>query len=359
MFRAARILLARSGDLPQLGDNDSGHVLALRARGPTEGGYLAALGAALFHDPALRVAGAPPGDRVEAAWLLGPEALAWLGRAGGEAVPRSASLPVGGWHVLRRGPFEAFVSCGRNGQRGLGGHYHNDKLSLELRVDGVLAVADPGTPCYGRDPALRNAFRSTRAHATVSVDGLEQAPLPADRIFALPEAAGARVLELALGGEVERLVGEHRGYLARAGVVHRRELLVSAAGLVVLDRLEGAGEHAVELRWPLAPPASRLHVLADDEAAALAALARLAGLRPPDPARAVVVPLGAAGRLLLAFVLPPGLEVSVGPSLRAPGYGALVDAATARIAGRIGCPATLATVFLHLSPTHQERSQTS
>ncbi len=128
---------------------------------------------------------------------------------------------------------------------------------------------------------------------------------------------------------------------------------------MVLDRLDGAGDHAVELRWPLAPPASRLHVLADDEAAALAALARLAGLRPPDPARAVVVPLGAAGRLLLAFVLPPGLEASVGPSLRAPGYGALVDAATARIAGRIACPATLATVFLHLSPTHQERSQTS
>ncbi len=355
MFRAARALLARSGDLPQIGDNDSGHVLAFRARGPTEGGYLAALGAALFRDPALRVAGAPPGDGVEAAWLLGPAALAWLGRAPPAAAPRSASLPVGGWHVLRRGPIEAFVSCGRNGQRGLGGHDHNDKLSLELRVEGALAVADPGMPCYGRDPALRDAFRSTRAHATLAVDGLEQAPLPADRIFALPEAADARVLELTLGGEVERLVGEHRGYLARAGVIHRRELLLSAAGLVVIDRLEGAGAHAVELRWPLAPPASRLHVLAADEAAAMAPLARLAGLRDPDPERAVDVPLGRGGRLLLAFVVPRGLDASVEPSRRSPGYGALVDAATALVSGRVTCPATLATIFLHLPPA-PERS---
>jgi hypothetical protein len=351
MFRAARALLARSGDLPQLGDNDSGHVLALRSRGPTEGGYLAALGAAIFHDPALRVPGAPPGDAIEAAWLLGPAALEWLGRARAPRPPRSASFAAAGWHVLRRGSFEAFVSCGPNGQRGLGGHDHNDKLSLELRVDGALAVVDPGMPCYGRDPALRDAFRSTRAHATVVVDGLEQAPLPADRIFALPEAAGARVLELACGGEAERLVGEHRGYLARAGVIHRRELRVSAAGITVLDRLIGAGTHAIELRWPLSATASRLRALDAAETAALARLARMAGLRrAPDPDRAVEVPLGAAGRILLAFVVPPGLEASLGPSLRSPGYGVLVDAVTLVLSGRVACPTALTTLFLHLPP---------
>lgn len=350
MFRVARALLSRSGELPQLGDNDSGHVLSLRARGPTEGRYLAALGAALFRDPALLVPGLSPGDAVEAAWLLGPAALAWLARARPAPAPRSASFSAAGWHALRRGPLEAFLSCGPNGQRGLGGHDHNDKLSLELRVDGALAIADPGTPCYGRDPALRNAFRATGAHATVVVDGLEQAPLPADRIFALPEAARARVLEVAHGGEAERLVGEHHGFVARAGVVHRREVAVTAAGLAVTDRLIGAGTHAVELRWPLASAAARLRAPVPVELAALERLARSTGLAAAPYPIVVDVPLGAPGRLLLAFALPPGLELALAPSRRAPGYGELVDAAAVLVSGPLACPATLVTLLLHLPP---------
>ncbi len=297
----------------------------------------------------------PPADAVEAAWLLGPAALAWLARTRPAAAPRSASFPAAGWHVLRRGPLEAFVSCGPNGQRGLGGHDHNDKLSLELRVSGALAIADPGMPCYGRDPAMRDAFRATGAHATVVVDGLEQAPLPGNRIFALPEAAHARLLEVAHGGEAERLVGEHRGYLGRAGVIHRREIRVTAEGLTVVDRLLGAGTHAVELRWPLAHAAPRLRPLAPGEVARLERLARLAGLRSglsPRPA-AIEVPLGIAGRLLLAFLLPPGLEAAVTPARRAPGYGQLVDAAAAVVSGPVACPALLVTLLLHLPPAVQ------
>jgi hypothetical protein len=352
LFGATRALLAASGDLPQLGDNDSGHVLSLAARGPTEGGYLLPLGAALFRDPSLlTLAGAA--NAAEAAWLLGPRALSFVAHAAPGSSPRSASFPDGGFHVLRRGALEAFVSCGPSGQRGLGGHSHNDKLALELRVSGALVVCDPGMPVYGRDPELRNAFRSTRAHATVVVDGLEQAPLPEGRIFALPDAAAARLLEFAPGGPAEHLAGEHRGFAARAGIVHRRELWLEGHGMVVLDRLAGVGTHAVELRWPLASTATRARPLSAPEAAALERLARLARLRrPPDPARAFEVPLGAAGRLVLAFACPAGLAPELGPTLRSPGYGELVGATALVVAGPIACPAALATFFLHL-PTER------
>jgi hypothetical protein len=91
LFRAARALLASSGELAQIGDNDSGRVLALRERGPTEGGYLLPLGAALLRDPAL-LAGPGPGEAAEVAWLLGPGALRWLARARRAA---RASPPAG------------------------------------------------------------------------------------------------------------------------------------------------------------------------------------------------------------------------------------------------------------------------
>jgi hypothetical protein len=350
LFRSTRALLSASGELPQLGDNDSGHVLTVAPRGPTEGGYLLPLGAALLRDPALLVRRGAT-DAAEVAWLLGPVALEWVARARPGPPPRSAVFPDGGFHALRRGRVEAFVSCGPNGQRGIGGHNHNDKLGLELFVAGRRAIADPGMPVYGRDPALRDAFRSTRAHATVVVDGLEQAPLVSGRIFALPEAATARVLAFEEGDAADHLSDEHRGFEARTGVVHRRALWASDGGLVVLDRLLGRGTHAVELRWPLAAVRPVLRRVTAPEAAALARLARVAGLRRPvDAERAVELPLGDAGRLLVAFACPAGLVPELGPALRSPGYGELEDASVVLLAGPVACPAVLATLFLHLSP---------
>jgi len=295
-------------------------------------------------------AGLSPRDAAEVAWLLGPRALDGLARMRPGRRPGSASFPQGGFHALRRGRLEAVVSCGPNGQRGIGGHSHNDKLSFELFAGGALAVCDPGSPSYTGDPELRNAFRATRAHATVVVDGLEQAPILPERLFALPDVSEARLVAFDPGGPAAALVGEHRGF-ARAGVVHRREICVVERGAVVVDRLSGAGAHEVELRWPFAVPGAVVRPLRAAEAGAAARLARLGRLPwHVDAARAVEVPLGAAGRLLVAFACPPGLVPEVGPSLRSPGYGRLADASTAVVAGALGCPAALGTVFLHLPP---------
>jgi hypothetical protein len=347
LFRSTRALLASSGELPQIGDNDSGHVLSLRERGPTEGGYLLPLGAALLRDASLLVRPAAR-DAVEVAWLLGPRALDRVAAMRPGRPPGSACFPQGGFHALRRGALEVIVSCGPNGQRGIGGHSHNDKLAFELFVGGTLAVCDGGSPSYTGDPELRNAFRSTRAHATVIVDGLEQAPILPERLFALPDVADARVIAFDPGGPAAVLEGEHRGF-ARAGIVHRRAIFVAARGVLVVDRLAGSGTHHVELRWPFASTALRLRPVERAEAAALADLAGAARLRwRIDPARAVEVPLGAAGRLLVAFACPPGLAPELRPSLRSPGYGQLTDGAAAVLAGSVACPAAFFTLFLHV-----------
>ena len=346
LFTATRALLASDGELPQLGDADAPRLLALRDRPPASAAFLLPLGAALLRAPRLLV-GPGPGDAAEVAWLLGPRALAALGAARGGPGRRSATFPAAGFHVLRRGELEVFLSCGPNGQRGIGGHSHNDKLAIELRAGGALAVCDAGSATRTGDPELRDAFRSTRAHATIAVDGLEQAPLLRDRPSALPDVAAARLLAFEPGGPADRLVGEHRGF-ARAGIVHRRELHVAEAGVAVLDLLAGSGLHRVELRWPFASPGARIRALGEADAVALDRLVRAARLRASvDAARAVEVPVGGR-RLLVAFALPSGLAVEVTASVRAPAYGTLADGSVALVTGTPRCPAAIATLFVVL-----------
>ena len=54
------------------------------------------------------------------------------------------------------------------------GHTHNDKLSVELMVDGNYIVRDPGGYVYTAAPEIRNIFRGTKAHNTIYVTGTEQ-----------------------------------------------------------------------------------------------------------------------------------------------------------------------------------------
>jgi hypothetical protein len=359
MYAASRALLASTGELPQIGDDDSGRVLTFVERAALDGAYLLPLGAAMTGDPALR---ARPGaqDAEEVLWLCGPSSVERLCRAPPGPAPLSASFPRGGFHVLRRGGIEVALSCGRNGQAGIGGHSHNDKLAFELRLGGRLAICDPGSPSYTADPQLRDSFRSTRAHATLMVDGEEQAPIPPGRPFALPDGARATCLVLESAPRWERFVGEHHGY-AHMGLVHRREVLLLDGALVVIDRLRGGGAHGVELRFPFPFPFpdARLRPMRPHEVERLTALgagaAALLDVRQDvrqDDVR-LVVEIGplAAPLALLAVAGPAPLEARLEGAMYSPGYAQLVPASTAAFAGRLTCPATLWTVILPLSAT--------
>jgi hypothetical protein len=122
------------------------------------------------------------------------------------------------------------------------------------------------------------------------------------------------------------------------------------AGVAVIDRLVGRGTHRIELRWPFATTLARVRALDAGEVETFERVARAARLRRAmDPSSGVEVPLGAAGRLLLAFALPPGLSPEIVPSLRSPGYGRVANGSTAIVAGAVRCPASAATLFILLS----------
>jgi hypothetical protein len=94
-----------------------------------------------------------------------------------------------GWWIKRSGDFAVAMEFGGVGLGGLGGHAHNDDLSICLEWRNRPVIVDPGTFLYTSDPGARNRFRSTGYHNTLQVDDREQRELPAS-IFQSREGIG-------------------------------------------------------------------------------------------------------------------------------------------------------------------------
>lgn len=69
---------------------------------------------------------------------------------------------------------DVIFRCGKLGQKGKGGHDHNDNLSYQLYIDKQPFIVDIGSYCYTSDYKERNKFRSTRSHNALWVSGIEQ-----------------------------------------------------------------------------------------------------------------------------------------------------------------------------------------
>lgn len=237
--RSADYLRALVGDrdpLPRYGDDDGGIALRLHPGPlPDVHRHLSAVDAV--------VSGARPRD-LAAAWLAGP-------LAGGHrptAAPRALYAPSGGLVVLRRENRRITMDVGPLGYLSLAAHGHADALSVTIAAGGHDLVGDPGTGSYYAHPGWRSAFRGTRAHATVSVDDLDQSVAGGAFLWVRHARTTVRAVDLS-GGVVE---AEHDGY---RGVIHRRYLVAppERASVLVVDLVEGDGEHRVRTAWPLHP----------------------------------------------------------------------------------------------------------
>jgi hypothetical protein len=250
--------LCEGGPVPMFGDADDGHVFDLGG-GHEQTLSLFALGAALFGRGDLKRLS--QGRAEDVRWLMGEtacdgyQAIAAAPDAG--LAPRA--LPESGYYLLQSGrrdeagAVSLVFDCGEIGFGSLAAHGHADALSLCLRVGGEDVLVDPGTYDYFTYPVLRAHFRSTRAHNTLEVDGLDQSTMRGP--FLWGQRAQARCLEWDTDGPVVRVRGEHDGYrrLPRP-VWHRRcvSLAVGEGVVVVEDEVSGAGRHAVAVRWHLA-----------------------------------------------------------------------------------------------------------
>ncbi|MBS2026485.1 MAG: alginate lyase family protein [Deltaproteobacteria bacterium] len=338
MFLAARCVLHADGSAPQIGDSDSGRALALADRAPLEHGYLPALGAALFHDARLQAPDAQLPD--EARWLLDRAELEGFHTLAPTS-QGSASLPDFGLAVLRRGETTLTLRAGPTGQRGVGGHGHNDQLAITLHHGDAPLIVDPGTWSYLGDPAGRDRFRSTAMHATVQVDGLEQSPLLEGRPFALPDLAGGRLVRVERGESVERAEAKHVGFLP----VHvRRTVWLAEAAALVVDDVRGPGVHRLVSRFPLANEEARIRPLNEAERARLAQLPQHARW---DVARGVE--LGPVDAPRAIWVAPEGGTLHLAESAYSPGYDERIPTLCIELELHVVLPVRLAAAVLILT----------
>jgi hypothetical protein len=84
------------------------------------------------------------------------------------------AYPDFGLYIYRSKQLYLAVRCGSIGQKGNGGHAHNDQLGIELSIDGKDIIRDPGTYLYTPLPEKRNLFRSTSVHFVPQIKGKEQ-----------------------------------------------------------------------------------------------------------------------------------------------------------------------------------------
>jgi uncharacterized heparinase superfamily protein len=251
MFTAVLHLLKPNGRMPQIGDNDSGRFLVCSLHDTLDMRYLLALGAVFFEESQFKVH--EFGFSEDVLWVFGEQGYETWQALEGRLLDSvgSRSFPQAGWHVMRRGRDYCLVSCGPNGANGRGGHAHNDKLSIELVMDGQDVIVDPGTLTYTAHPNRRNQFRSTGHHNTVKIDGQEQNGPLNDDMFTLPDRVEIRRAHLT--ETVGRICFE--GHIEYPGAVHKRRIcLEGKPGRWTIEDCVSCPQPAVgEVRFHLSP----------------------------------------------------------------------------------------------------------
>ncbi|MCX7887221.1 MAG: heparinase II/III family protein [Verrucomicrobiae bacterium] len=156
------------------------------------------------------------------------------------------STDEAGLFVLRDGPVAVLFDAAPHGYLSIAAHAHADALAFTLTVDGQPVFVDSGTFDYFRWPEDRRYFRSTRAHNTVVVDGLDQS------VQAGPFLWSSKAKTTVEAWDDTTAVASHDGY-ARIGVLHRRSVTLRGKVLEIADSLLGSGEHDVTILFHLAP----------------------------------------------------------------------------------------------------------
>lgn len=253
MFLFAAAFL-EGGYPPMYGDADDGYVLDL-GNGPHDAAPLMAVGATLFERPELA---AVAGGYSEAAWWT-------CGDEGGTQFERiakrnenetfiSRALSQTGYWLLQCGDRSSHdrisltFDCGPLGYQSIAAHGHADALSVTLRIGGRDILVDPGTYDYFSHGDWRDYFRSTAAHNTLELDGLDQSE-PLGR-FLWGRRAEAKCVEWTDKPDETIVAGEHDGYQRLSSpAVHKRRVRLDKKDRVVeiRDEVVGDGEHEVKI----------------------------------------------------------------------------------------------------------------
>ena len=328
------------GTTPLFGDDDGGRLLPLDYHQSNDFRSTLSTGAAVFERPDYKfVAGGP---REETLWLVGPKGLAALdGVAAEEPAKQSNSFDSGGYYVMRDGwtPDSNYLlfDCGPHGIDNCG-HAHADALSFDLAAHGRTLLVDPGTCTYTGSKDLRDWFRSSAAHNTLTVD--QQSSSIPNGAFSWKTIAHSVCSSWLTQERFDYVSASHDGFdrLPNPAVHTRSILFLKNNYWVVRDRVESAGTHLLRAGFhldsgtaPLYSNSKGVRVVSEDSRSAVMQIDAFApggewqkepgwvshcyGEREEAPAFSFSV-LASGSAELVTFLLPERLGVGSRPSVR-------------------------------------------
>lgn len=244
----------------------------------------------------------------------------------------SREFEAGGLFILRHEDHQMVIDAGDVGQQGVGGHAHNDTLSMTVHAYGSEFLVDPGSYLYTSNPEMRNQFRSTAYHSTLQVNGEEINRLPENgEMFRLNPDAQVTLHRWVSQPSFDLFDASHNGYARlNPGVIHRRQVWFDKHMRIWIlhDQVRQASKPE-----EIADPEAEIHLSLRFHFAPLPV--RL------DRSSNAVIGEAAGGKLLL---LPLGdfpLKVALDDAWVSPRYGVRQRSPVAKFTGRVKLPADL------------------
>jgi Heparinase II/III-like protein/Heparinase II/III N-terminus len=239
------------GTTPLFGDDDGGRLALLDVRAANDFRGTLAVGAVALDRADYRFVAADAAE--ELLWITGADGLAKFDAI----VPRepaqtSVAFPSGGYFVMRdgwtRGANYLLFDCGPHGSLACG-HAHADALAIDVAANGHTVLVDPGTCTYTGSKELRDWFRGSAAHNTVTVDG-ESSSAP-NGPFSWQTIARCSLEKWISEERFDFISARHDGFsrLPDPVTVKREILFLKGDYWIVRDTIVASGEHRVDVRF--------------------------------------------------------------------------------------------------------------
>ena len=225
------------GTTPLFGDDDGGRLAMLDVRAANDFRGTLATGAVVFSRGDYKYVAGDAAE--ELLWLTGIAGLDHYDSLVA-SVPSKTSVPFseGGYFVMRDGwtPESNYLlfDCGPHGALSCG-HAHADALAIDVAANGRTVLVDPGTYTYTGSKELRDWFRSSSAHNTVTLDG-ESSSVPGGP-FTWKTKTTCRLRQWISEERFDFIAAEHDGFLQRS------ILFVKGEYWIVRDKVADANEH--------------------------------------------------------------------------------------------------------------------
>ena len=243
------------GTTPLFGDDDGGRLVMLDTRAANDFRGTVATGAVVFDRGDYKFVAEDAAE--ELLWLTGAEGLKHFDAIAARQ-PEKTSVPFydGGYFVMRDGWTKEsnylLFDCGPHGALNCG-HAHADALSIDVAANGRTVLVDPGTYTYTGDKELRDWFRSSHAHNTLTLEN--ESSSVSKGAFSWKTTAGCRQLNWASEKRFDYVAGMHGGFTRFfwPAMVMRSILFLKGDYWIICDEMTSTATHEGDIWFHFDP----------------------------------------------------------------------------------------------------------